>query len=45
MPMVMKKQRERGREAPMVISPLRVARLLAEVAHKLKAGRRERSMG
>jgi hypothetical protein len=41
----MKKQREPGREAPMVITPLRVARLLAGVAHQLKAGRRKRSMG
>jgi hypothetical protein len=29
---------ERGREAPMVISPLRVWRLLVAVARRLRAG-------
>jgi hypothetical protein len=35
---------ERGREAPMVISPLRVARLLVAMARRLRAapGRKTR---
>ena len=37
----MKERLERGREAPMVISPLRLARLLVAVAHQLRAGLRK----
>ena len=36
------KQRERGREAPMVISPLRLARLIAGIAHQVRARSRNR---
>jgi hypothetical protein len=38
----MKRQPERGREAPMVISPRRVAYLLAAVARQLRAARRKK---
>jgi len=39
----MKKREELGREAPMVINPLRLARLVRDVARQLRAGRRKRS--
>jgi hypothetical protein len=39
----MKEPREHGREAPMVINPLRLGRLLVAAAHQLRAGRRKLS--
>lgn len=39
----MKKREELGREAPMVINPLRLARLMRDVARQLRAGRRKRT--
>jgi hypothetical protein len=38
----MKKREELGREAPMVINPLRLARLVRDVARQVLAGRRKR---
>jgi hypothetical protein len=39
----MKDSPQRGREAPMVINPLRLARQLVAVARNVKAGRRQKS--
>jgi hypothetical protein len=37
----MKKRKELGREAPMVINPLRLARLVRDVARQVLPGRRK----
>jgi hypothetical protein len=39
----MKESPERGREAPMVINPLRLARQLVGIARSVRAGRRKKS--
>jgi hypothetical protein len=39
----MKESPQRGREAPMVINPVRLVRQLVDIAQSVKAGRRKKS--